>query len=157
MADSLKYAAGTVLTCAAITYSEICPFHRGSFLHQQPRLFQQPLWVFVFVAERGFQFTDMFVYHRDYSGFLNQRIFTGTLCHSRKAHNRKACQAEDAATVRSVSFCVLSATVLISLADVTLIAEISAGRLVAIIFVMCAACGAVLAWAARGRINGHSL
>jgi len=140
MADSLKYAAGTVLTCAAIYIFRNLPFTSGKFFASTAAAVSTAFVGFVFVAERGFQFTDMVLYVTEIIlVFSSAYFYREALTQSKGLSTVKPARQRDAATVRSVSFFVLIATVLISLADVTLIAEISAGRLVAIIFVMCAA------------------
>lgn len=140
MADSLKYAAGTILTCAAIYIFRSFPLSSAKFFAPFAAAASTAFVGFVFVAERGFRFTDIVLFITEIILVFSSAFFYGeALSQSKGTTAVSRGKQRDAATAKAFSLFILTATVLISLADVELIAEISAGRLVAVIFIMCAA------------------
>jgi hypothetical protein len=140
MADSLKYAAGTILTFSALYIFRNLPFTSGKFFAPSAAAASAIFVGFVFVAERGFQFTDVVLFCTEIIlVFASAYFYREALSSSQDSLQESSGRAGDAATVKAVSFFVLAATILISLGNVRLIANISAGKLAAVVFVMCAA------------------
>ena len=95
---------------------------------------------FVFVAERGFAFTDMVLYITEIifvfsSAYLYRKALERTEAEAGKTKSKEL----ELSTIKAVSFFVLTSTALIALSNVRLIAQISAGKVFAVIIVLLAA------------------
>lgn len=137
MADSLKYAAGTVLTCASIYIFRSLPFSSGKFFAPAAAAASTAFVGFVFVAERGFRFTDIVLYATEIIlVFSSAYLYREVLSRTQKETGSELLWQREVANVKSISLFVLIATVLISLNGVSLMAEMSLGRLMSVVFVM---------------------
>ena len=140
MADSLKYVAGTVLTSAAIYVLRGLPFAAGKYFPSFVAACSIAFVGFVFVAERGFAFTDMVLYITEIifvfsSAYLYRKALERTEAEAGKTKSKEL----ELSTIKAVSFFVLTSTALIALSNVRLIAQISAGKVFAVIIVLLAA------------------
>ena len=136
MADSLKYAAGTVLTFAAMYIFRNLPFASGKFFAPFAAAASAFFVGFVFVAERGFAAADVILFGTEIILVFASAYFYREALGADKEEKAKS---RDALSVKAISVFALTATILIALSDVRLIAGISAGKLVAVLFVMLAA------------------
>lgn len=135
MADSLKYAAGTILTFATLYIFRSLPAASGRFFAAAAAAASTFFVGIVFVAERGFRAVDVMLFLTEVIlVFSSAYMYREALAFDKNEVERR----KDAATIKAVSIFALCATVLISLADLQLIAGISAGRLTAVLFVMLA-------------------
>lgn len=140
MADSLKYVAGTVLTYAGIYILRNLPLAGGRFFPSVVAACSTAFVGFVFVAERGFVFDDVVLYISEIVFvFASAYLYREALTPSESQFGKSKSKELETSTVKAVSFFVLITTALIALSNVRLLAQISAGKVIAIVVVLFAA------------------
>lgn len=140
MADGLKYVAGTVLTCAGIHILRNLPLAAGRFFPSAVAACSAAFVGFVFVAERGFAFRDVIMYISEIVFvFTSAYLYREALTPSDPPMLRSKSKELEASTVKVVSFFVLITTSLIALSNVRLPAQISTGKVIAIVVILFAA------------------
>jgi len=140
LADGLKYVAGTVLTCAGMHILKSLPFSGGRFFPSIIAACSAAFVGFVFAAERGFALQDVVMYISEIIlVFASAYLYREALTTSDSRPGMSKSKELETSTVKVVSFFILITTSLIALSNVRLLAQISAGKVIAIIVMLFAA------------------